>query len=428
MAKPMLVTLPLVLLLLDYWPLGRLTKRDRRSRGQRPPVAVLRRLLLEKLPLLALAAVFCGVDRLGTGARPWKPHEQYSLSWRIGNALIAYVGYLGQFFYPAGLAVLYPRPGPICRCGKVLGASLILAGITAAALLRRRRRPYLLVGWLWYLVMLLPVIGLVQFGVQAVADRFMYLPQIGLGIALAWWAADLCGAAAGCRGDVADCAAPSAGVACLHSAAGRAARLPLGAGGADGMRLASDDVLAGQRNPLDPHAGLHFAQSSWPIITLRIALSDWGLDDDAMVQFLEVRKLEPRYIVGLAHPHAPLTALERYQRAATHYRRAVDRNAADAEARRRLAWLLATCPEASLRNGAEAVELARQADRLSGGRRPDVLDALAAAYAEAGQFPEALATARRALELATQQDKKTLADALRNRIALYEAQRAFHQQ
>ncbi len=146
-----------------------------------------------------------------------------------------------------------------------------------------------------------------------------------------------------------------------------------------------------------------------------------------MVQFLEVRKLDPQYIVGLPHPHAPLTALERFQRAATHYRRAVDRNADDAEARRRLAWLLATCPEASLRNGTEAVELARQADRLCGGRRPDVLDALAAAYAETGRFPEALATARRALALATQQDKRTLADALKNRIALYEARRAFYQ-
>ena len=101
---------------------------------------------------------------------------------------------MGHFFYPVGLAVLYPRAGLDLPLGKVLGASLILAGITAAALVWRRRCPYLLVGWLWYLVMLLPVIGLVQFGAQAVADRFMYLPQIGLGIALAWRAADLCGA------------------------------------------------------------------------------------------------------------------------------------------------------------------------------------------------------------------------------------------
>ena len=160
---------------------------------------------------------------------------------------------------------------------------------------------------------------------------------------------------------------------------------------------------------------------------LGIALSDWGLDDDAMVQFLEVRKLEPRYVVGLTHPHAPLTALERFQRAATHYRRAVDRNAADAEARRRLAWLLATCPEASLRNGAEAVELARQADNSPAASSAGGARYLGRRLRRGGAVSQALATARRALELATQQEKKTLADALSSRIALYEAGKAFHQ-
>ena len=175
MAKPMLVTLPLVLLLLDYWPLGRFSLR--------------RRMVLEKLPLFALAAASC-VLTLGVQGDSLTLNEHLSLSWRIGNALLAYVAYLGHFLYPLGLAALYPRMGPDLPLGKLCLAVFVLAGITAAAVLWRERRPYLLVGWLWYLVMMVPVIGLVPVGLQPMADRFTYLPQIGLGMALAYGAAD----------------------------------------------------------------------------------------------------------------------------------------------------------------------------------------------------------------------------------------------
>ncbi len=127
--------------------------------------------------------------------------ERLPLWWRIGNAPISYVAYLGQFFYPAGLAVLYPRAGLDLPLWKVFGASLVLLGITGAAFVGRRRCPYVFVGWLWFLGMLVPVIGLVQVGTAAMADRFTYLPQIGLGIALAWAVADdvdLQPAVAGC--------------------------------------------------------------------------------------------------------------------------------------------------------------------------------------------------------------------------------------
>ena len=119
------------------------------------------------------------------------PEYHYGdLWWRIGDALISYVVYLRQFFCPAGLALLYPRRGPVLPPGEVFGAGLVLLGVTAAVWAWRRKCPYLLVGWLWYLGMLLPVVGLLPFGGQMAADRFTYLPQIGISIGLAWGAAD----------------------------------------------------------------------------------------------------------------------------------------------------------------------------------------------------------------------------------------------
>ena len=112
--------------------------------------------------------------------------------WRTGVALISYVAYLGQFFYPLGLAASYPRPGLDLPMWRVGGAFVILLGVTVAVCSWRRRCPYLLVGWLWYLGMLVPMIGLVQVGVGAMADRFTYLPEIGLCIALAWGVTDVC--------------------------------------------------------------------------------------------------------------------------------------------------------------------------------------------------------------------------------------------
>ena len=181
MSKPMLVTLPCVLLLLDYWPL-------RRTSSQRP-VAVAARLVAEKIPLFALAAACCAV----TVWAQQVPDYQYGpLSWRIDNAAISYVAYLGRFFYPVGLAPLCPRTQFDLPLWQVIGSAVVLLGITAAVFAWARKRPYLPVGWLWFVGMLFPVIGMVPFGTQAMADRFTYLPQIGLCVALVWGAVELC--------------------------------------------------------------------------------------------------------------------------------------------------------------------------------------------------------------------------------------------
>ena len=180
MSKPMLVTLPCVLMLLDYWPLGRLAGlwADRRA---------LNRCILEKIPLMALSAASCmATIEAGTVAI----HE-FSPSQRIANALVSYVGYLGHLFYPVRLAVYYPYPEGDSLAWKAAGAAALLVVISVIAVLRRRKQPWLLVGWLWYLGMMVPVIGLIQVGGQAMADRYTYLTQIGLLAALAWTAADM---------------------------------------------------------------------------------------------------------------------------------------------------------------------------------------------------------------------------------------------
>lgn len=200
MSKPTLVTLPFVLLLLDYWPLRRFqlplplwrqSTLNSLSRACVDPSSTLRRLFLEKMPFVALSALssvitFLGQQRMGNVAST----EAFPLDLRLGNALISYVRYLGKAFWPTHLAAFYPHPGYWPEW-QVIGAGLILLGVSFLALRMVQRCPFLLVGWLWFLGMLLPVIGLIQVGPQAMADRYAYLPLIGLFIMVSWGTADL---------------------------------------------------------------------------------------------------------------------------------------------------------------------------------------------------------------------------------------------
>ena len=187
MSKPMLVTLPFVLLLLDYWPLGRFTK----SAGGPEWFFIPRRLLLEKIPLLILAAAGCVATLLAQHEAIMK-NEVMPFSLRITNALASYAVYLKQMFYPAKLAPLYPYPMNSVPVWESLIAFVFLVAVSAGVIAWRRKRPCLMVGWFWYLGMLVPVIGLVQVGTQAHADRYTYLPQIGLYVMVVWLVADLC--------------------------------------------------------------------------------------------------------------------------------------------------------------------------------------------------------------------------------------------
>jgi tetratricopeptide (TPR) repeat protein len=179
MSKPMVVTIPFVLLLLDYWPLKRLAA----SGGH----LILRRCVLDKIPLLLLSAMTCLVTVLAQ-------HEAVSplpLPLRLSNAAVSSIVYVQQMFFPSGLVALYPFPEHGLPYTEIFLACSLLTAISATAFLVRRQCPWLMCGWFWYLGMLVPVIGVLQVGAQAHADRYTYLPQIGLAIALVWSAAEI---------------------------------------------------------------------------------------------------------------------------------------------------------------------------------------------------------------------------------------------
>lgn len=182
MAKPMLVTLPFLLLLLDYWPL---------KRFQFGRISGIRRLILEKTPFLALSAassIITWIVQQHAGAVA--PFTVFPVILRVANALVSYVTYIGKMIWPFELAVLYPHPLSL-PWWHVAGAFVLLALISFLVFRTVRERPYFAVGWLWYIGTLVPVIGLVQVGGQAMADRYSYIPLIGLFIAITWASSDL---------------------------------------------------------------------------------------------------------------------------------------------------------------------------------------------------------------------------------------------
>ncbi len=592
LSKPMLVSLPCVLLLLDYWPLGRL-----RTYSQFP------HLLLEKLPLFALSALSSYATvlalRLGSGSTP--------VSTYPGNIPIAYAACLVKLIYPRNLALLYPLPQEGWPAYQIFNASLLLAALTVGAWLLRRRIPQLLTGWLWYLVMLLPVAGLMQTGDEAYADRYTYLPQIGICIAVTWIAAEWAAKSGNRRVALAGFAALIIGLlaaacsrqtsywhdsitlwthtlACTRdnhiaydnlgdalSKQGRTteaiaqyqAALQINSGDAEAHNNLGNALLdqnrAGQAmrefdialriepNDAEPHnnmgnallkagripeaieefqAALRINPASAEIHgNLGKALLDQGRTGDAIAEFRAALKIDPdntrahdnlakalfqsgdtdeaidecREALrvdpndGLAHANLGDALLEqgrvdeaiieclaairidpndagahnnlanafmrrgrtaeaisqysaalridsslvvtrinlanalyeqgRLAEAIAQYRTVLQIEPANIDAENDLAMILATAAQKSLRDGPAALDLALNANRSTGGSNPLILRTLAAAYAENGDFPNALQTAQTALDLATNQSNAAAAQALRGEIKLYEAGR-----
>ena len=196
MAKPMLVTLPFVLLLLDYWPLERMNIRvsaKKEENSQQNNIGKpLSYLVLEKIPFFVLAilsSIVTFIVQRRTGAV--QSVDVIDIKSRIGNAIVSYITYIYKTFWPSKLAVLYPHPGSSLLLSRIVTCAMLLVMITTAVILLSRRRKYLVTGWLWYIGTLIPVIGIVQVGVQAMADRYTYIPMTGLLIVIAWGVSDI---------------------------------------------------------------------------------------------------------------------------------------------------------------------------------------------------------------------------------------------
>lgn len=582
-AKSMLVTTPVLLLLIDYWPLGRL-----RESGNLP------RLVLEKLPLLAVSLAAAAITVAAQG-EALVAERHMTPAWRLAQATLAYVGYVGMFIWPANLAAAYPRRGPVVPWIAVAVAAALLLAITLAAWRERRRFPYLIVGWLWYLVAFLPAIGLVQIGNFTMADRFTYLPLLGPVVGLVWLAADVFDGEArtGRRRSRAGLpASPSA-----ESSPPRLTAAALLAGGfVASLAVASYDqtkvwrdsetlwrrtlerttnnsfahlslaaALMKERRYAEAEAHTRRALDIAPAVTLGLGqmagiAEATGRRDEALEICRRVVAIDPRdarvrnllgsllsrqarhrealeqyraalavtpdsvaAIVGASEaqlgcdepqqaldtilsgrrmwPEHPLVARQlgrvllatgrareaveslrsavdhdaadgaawnalgvalgqsgrleesaaalrravetepgatgfhrdlgfalresrRYGEAAASYRRAVSLDPENGVATNDLAWLLATCPDPAVRSGAEAVTLAVAASRIAGRDEPTVLDTLAAAHAEAGNFAEAITVGRQALEAAERRGEAGLAAGVRAHLALFTDRKA----
>jgi tetratricopeptide (TPR) repeat protein len=513
MAKPMLVTLPCVLCLLDYWPLARLPKQSegRRKAGKSPqgfPVATAKLFFLEKLPLFGLAAISSGIT-LYVQRRTVRTLQQVPFADRLANAISAYGDYLVKTVWPVGLAPFYPLRHEGFATWTVAWALAALVGITGLVWWYRSEKPFLAVGWLWYVGTLVPVIGLVQVGEQALADRYTYIPLIGIFIMVAWGARDL---AARWRISAHTMAALACVVALIWvwrtheqvdywfddrtlwehtlkvTQRNDTAHFNLGvtlvrsgdfASGSRHLReaLAINPSIAQAHYNLGVVAGeLHDTQKAIDEFAAEIdvnpsyapAFYNLGIaylrsgdaaraaenlsqasalapDDaatwtnwakalkllgrpaeaaDKLRKAVELAPKDPRNHCNLA---GALWDLGMKEEARQEYSKATALNPLWPEHFQRTAWLLATHPDPRVRDGTLALDLATKAN--DGSERPTALlvETLAAALAETGQFESARTAARRALELAEAAKEPEQVARLREMIELFEKDQPFRE-
>ena len=427
MSKPMLVTLPIILLLLDYWPLNRFQ-----------PSATAK-LIVEKLPLFALSLGSCvatlWAQNFALGSTEFLP-----LKWRIANAIVSYFDYIRQMFWPVDLIPFYIHPEDRLELWRLIVAAIVLIGITAIAFVRRRKNPYLLVGWLWYLVMLIPVIGIIQVGLQGRADRYTYLPQIGLLIALVWLICDLTKSCLPRRRSPRRPTARRLQAALLSGAAAIVVATlsilswkqtthwrntetvwshtiavepdsdvaQLGLATSLVMRGQIDDAIEHYQRALrfrDGNVAAHYG--------LGMALEQKHKTDEAIFHLQKALSIQPDYIAASNDLGVMFASKGEIANAIAAWRHTLSFDADDPIAANGLAWVLATAADADLRDGREALALAQRAIR-SGGETPFTLRTLAAAQAENNQFANAVATAERGENLAKQEGNVAMAESLRH--------------
>jgi tetratricopeptide (TPR) repeat protein len=425
LAKPMLVTLPALLLLLDFWPLQR----------WQPTTAswLPGRLLLEKLPLLTLSvASSIATVWAQQAGRAVASLEVVSVGERLSNALLSYGQYLRQMVLPTDLACFYPYPRPGLSLAVVASAVLVL-GVTVLVLRLGRRWPYLPVGWLWYLGTLVPVIGLVQVGFQARADRYTYFPLIGIFVLVVWGLADLAVRRHWQRlaSLLAGGLIASLGIVSwsqVHVWQNTAALWEHALKVNPDNHLAHDNmgIVCWRRGDLEGSLR-HFQQALRIKPNFAHALNDMGVVlresrryPESIQCFTEALRLDPGLILARVNLGAALLSLGQNKEAIAQFEEVVRVDPQSIDAHRLLG-------ESLLREGRaeEAIAPLAEAVRLQPGDA-EALANLAAAQVKAGHFAEAIATCREARDRAAFSGQASLARALEERLRLYEQKQTLH--
>jgi Flp pilus assembly protein TadD len=465
MSKPMLVTLPFVLLLLDIWPLGRVAGGGWRVAGDPPSLRfgaaskhrissskTLRKqlltLLLEKWPFFALTVVFSVVTFIvqrGESATP--SLAQLGLGLRLENVIVSYLRYLAWTVWPVNLAVFYGFPFDshfylaLWPGWQIGAAALLLAGVSALCVSQIVRRPYLAVGWFWYLGTMVPVIGLVQVGGQGMADRYTYIPLIGPVISLVWlvsgkWFSGIF------RRTLLTILAAVILAGCILQTRHQLqfwenteilSRRTIEVTGENPRAEYILGLGLEQKGDLR-EALIHYRNAATSLTTVAEAYQATGRLLGRLGKWTDAEKIYSVLLginpddftchLGLA---TVLPHLGRNAEAATHLKAARQTCPDAPDAMNNLAWTLATSDDAELRDGAQAVKYAERACELTHYRETIMVGTLAAAYAEAGRFEEAVATAQKACALASESSQQELLKRNQELLELYRQHQPYHE-
>jgi tetratricopeptide (TPR) repeat protein len=472
MAKPMIVTLPFVLLLLDFWPLSRFQSIIHEQKIN--VFQAFKTLVWEKTPLFVLTAISCVitffVQQHGGAVASI---QALPLKARAVNAIVSYTSYIGKMIWPSHLAVLYPFRE--WNPGQVLISGVLLLLISTLAVRTWHRHPYFFVGWLWYLGTLIPAIGLVQVGAQRMADRYTYIPLIGLFIIIAWAMPDILSKWRDRRivlGTI-------SGVMIILFMICSWFQVHHWKNGATlfthAVKTTNNNSIAycelghalnqhGKRDEaiinllrsleINPYyAEAHFelgvtleAQGNCTAAvkqylealrinpnhvkahnSLGIILAKQGNFKDSVYHYKKALQINPEYPGAYYNLGKIFSAQGKIEEAIFYYQKALYCSSNMTQALYNLSWILATCEDGNYRNGTEAVKLAERLCRITRYKQPLALDALAAAYAETGKFDAAVLTAKKGLKLALNQGPEELALALRKRLQLYQTKHSYGQ-
>jgi Flp pilus assembly protein TadD len=475
MSKSMVVTFPFLLLLLDFWPLKRWRLKSEWD------------LVIEKIPFVLLVAPVCIITYSAQKVSGQLSVFQLPLGFRLETALISYARYLGKMFWPVDFSVLYPYPDS-WPTGQLLCAAALVLGISALTFVLRRQRPYLLVGWLWYLGTLVPVIGLIPLGAQSMSNRYTYLPTIGITLLVVWAINDLSkqwrrqitvmtalvtlvtGAcifrthaellywqdsatlwsraiavtennfmAHYCLGNVLFRSNPDQAMAEFQEAA------QINPGDADTQR---DTAFLLQLHGRYWDAIYHYEiairiqpQNSWAYNGLANSLFQAGRTNDAVSALLQAAELDGKNQNYTDELNQTLFAAENAPETLNHFLEAALANPNGfsiylndlvwntnrVDFMNNCAWAFATSPDSKLRNGPFAVRLAKRACEITGYQATICVGTLAAAYAEDSQFNQAIATAQLACSLATSANDQELVKRNEELLEVFQSHKPYHE-